>query len=261
MAFKHNQKPPLLSQTFSRLDRSRETIVLLEQFREIPIWSTATLFKSDSSHLLKAGKAVLPDTVLPLFPLVDFVYQTCDSRLRYYRHERVSAPAWMMSDILQKRHCSLADDGTLENGNYAMLYNEEECREWEVAFEESTRRPPEPSPPAEGYYRVTVKGGHVGKHRYYPIALPVMASSPEDAAKKAIALPRVKHKNHTDVLSVEEIDQAAFLEQCRQNKDNPYFQARNSYDVKTWKQTHRTEFVDDGSTGMSETKRHQRRNR
>lgn len=247
---------------FSRFDRSQETIVLLETFRQHPAWSTVTLFKSDSTHLLKAKKAIPPDVEILLFPLIDFIYKTCDKRLHYYRHERVSVPARMASDIVQKRHCELADDGILEQGAYAIPYDKETCAPLEEALEKTISPVQNDAAPAmTKRYLVTVKGGHVGTHRYYPITLPILAVSMEDASQKAILLPRVKHKSLQDVLAVLEVDEETLLAQCQANRENPYFTFTSDYVAKSWLQEHRHELMDDGSTGPTETRRHRRRKR
>jgi predicted HAD superfamily hydrolase len=110
-------------------------------------------------------------------------------------------------------------------------------------------------------YLVTVKGGHVGTHRYYPITLPILAVSMEDASQKAILLPRVKHKSLQDVLAVLEVDEETLLAQCQANRENPYFTFTSDYVAKSWLQEHRHELMDDGSTGPTETRRHRRRKR
>lgn len=247
---------------FSRFDRSQETVVLLEAFRQYPAWSTVTLFKSDSTHLLKAKKAIPPDAEILLFPQIDFLYKTCDKRLHYYRHERVCVPASMASDIFQKRHCELADDGILEQGAYAIPYDKETCAPLEETLEKSILPAQDDAAPAmTKRYLVTVKGGHVGTHRYYPITLSILAVSMEDASQKAILLPRVKHKSQEDVLDVLEVDEERYLAQCQNNRENPYFAFTSNYVAKSWLQAHRHELVDDGSTGPTETRRHRRRNR
>ena len=82
---------------------------------------------------------------------------------------------------------------------------------------------------SEGYYLVTVKGGHVGRQYYYPMQLPIRASSKKEASDRARYLPRVK-KNHKDVvLSVEKISQSAFYQQVSNNDQDPYFNVTSKH--------------------------------
>lgn len=262
MARHSKHRAPSRFTTFSRVNKSQETLVLLEAFRQHPAWSIVPLFKSDSTHLLKEHKAVLPNQEVLVFPLIDFIYKTCDKRLHYYRHERISMPAYMAGDIFHKRYCELADGGILVETAYAMLYDKETCSPLEEALEQRDQSRPQDIISKEvRHYLVTLKGGHVGKHRYYPITLPILAHSNEDANQQAISLPRVKHKSLNDVLDILEVDEERYLAQCKNNRENPYFSFTSHYVAKSWLQEHRGELVDDGSTGPSDTNRRKRRNR
>jgi hypothetical protein len=88
----------------------------------------------------------------------------------------------------------------------------------------------------------TAKGGHVGKRRYYPIQLPRQALSVSEAAQIAIKLPRVKHKNISDVIEINEVDETKYNDQISNNRKNPYFSFQSKYEAKVWMQLHRSEF-------------------
>ncbi len=245
--------PPVV---LRRVNQSQEQVVLMESFRNHAAFALLTLFKSDTVPLLRTNKAVTPSTNLTIFPLCDFRFHACGVTIRYYRYERIIAPAWIFSDIMNRRNCLLVDTEETSSTPLAMLYNRDECAPLEKPEESKTEVALEPK--EDKHYLVTVKGGHVGKHRYYPMTLPILAKNEDDAIREALAMARVKHKTSDDFLAIQEVAVEAFMEQCRLNCQNTYFQSHNSYDAKEWKRDHYGELVNDNSTGPPETKKQRR---
>ncbi len=77
------------------------------------------------------------------------------------------------------------------------------------------------------YYIVTCKGGHVGRHYYLPIELPIIASSAKEAADIAKGMPRVKKNRDDVILNVNEVSYLEYQNQCNINLNDPYFKCHN----------------------------------
>ena len=77
------------------------------------------------------------------------------------------------------------------------------------------------------YYICQCMMGHVGKHNYIPMELPIKASSAKDASKIAMTKPRVKKNRKGVVLETREVSYTEFLNQCFKNNNNPYFQCHS----------------------------------
>ncbi len=78
------------------------------------------------------------------------------------------------------------------------------------------------------YYIVTVKCGHVGRHNYIPIDLPIRADSSKQAATIARNRGRVKHDWKDAVIAVEAVDRERFDEVRESNRRDPYMNAHSS---------------------------------
>src|SRR5690554_2207567 len=80
------------------------------------------------------------------------------------------------------------------------------------------------------YYLVTVKCGHVGRHRYMPITFPIQATSKKEAVELVRKFPRVK-RNHKDfVLDIKEVSMDTYNTKCQENKNDPYLQIKRKQD-------------------------------
>jgi hypothetical protein len=82
------------------------------------------------------------------------------------------------------------------------------------------------------YYKVTVKGGHVGRNKYIPIILAIMANNGKDAAYKARWTPRVKHHHKDAIIACEEINIDEYLFLNKINQEDPYFLCKSIQDQK-----------------------------
>ena len=80
------------------------------------------------------------------------------------------------------------------------------------------------------YYKVTAKGGHVGKDYYIKLKIPIFASSAREAAKKARGWPRVKHDHKDAIIKVEEISKETYFKLKEKNKNDPYLKAESIQD-------------------------------
>ena len=98
----------------------------------------------------------------------------------------------------------------------------------------------DPSPDPVGFetdgttklYVVSVKGGHVGRHRYMPIDMPIKATSKKEAATIARSRPRVKHDHPDAILSVSHVTEEVFMETVRKNREDPYLNVRSKHEQK-----------------------------
>lgn len=82
----------------------------------------------------------------------------------------------------------------------------------------------------DNYYLVTVKCGHVGRHRYMPITFPIKSENAKDAVNIARNIPRVK-RNHPDfVIDVRLTDEQGFLKQSIINAKDPYLKVERKAD-------------------------------
>lgn len=77
------------------------------------------------------------------------------------------------------------------------------------------------------YYAVTAKCGHVKKHKYIEMVLPVMAVDGKKAAKLARSIPRVKHDHKDAIVTVEEICEERYYELKEALNNDPYWACDN----------------------------------
>ena len=71
-------------------------------------------------------------------------------------------------------------------------------------------------------FLVTLKGGHVGHGRYYPLRLVKHATNKKDAVLSALTTGRVKHNNPNVVLDVKEVSFDFGRRIARKNNHDPY---------------------------------------
>ncbi|MCK7461868.1 MAG: hypothetical protein MZU84_07350 [Sphingobacterium sp.] len=156
---------------------------MLEAFRQHPAWSTvhavqiglrAFAQRKESDSAGCRGSVVSVDR----FPLQRRATSAFTTTAMNASACRRPSPATSFKNA----HCELADDGILADAAYAMPYEKETCAPLEEALEPRTEpRAQDPVPQENRHYLVTLKGGHVGKHRYYPVTLPILADSIENA--------------------------------------------------------------------------------
>jgi hypothetical protein len=229
----------------------QEEIILAKPYQGHDVLESIAIYKSLLPQFSKDSMIFSKDDVIMIFPLTSFVYNCCEKnkkdRLHFYKHEPISVKAKIASDVKMRKHVSEYDPCSLNHlADLAILYDEDICK----SIMESAATPDECVPqeliiqPIK-FYIVIAKGGHVGKHRYYPIQLPIQASSVSEAVQIAIQLPRVKHKNSSDVIEIYEVDEAKYMEQVCENRNNPYHSFKDKYEAKSWIQQHRNEFVKD----------------
>ena len=79
----------------------------------------------------------------------------------------------------------------------------------------------------KNYFAVTVKFGHVGKHKFIIKTVAIIAESGKDAAYKARWMARAKHHAKDAILSVKKIDAEAYSALREQVNSDPYFNCKN----------------------------------
>lgn len=82
------------------------------------------------------------------------------------------------------------------------------------------------------YYAVTAQFGHVGRGKYLPKTIAIMAETGEEAAEKVRWMPRVKHHRKYAIMNVKKITKDEYLELKQENKNDPYFKARSDKEQK-----------------------------
>lgn len=83
------------------------------------------------------------------------------------------------------------------------------------------------------YYLVTVKCGHVGRHRYMPITFAVKAEDGKDAVEIVRTFPRVKRGHKDFVLNIELTDLEGYEKQIQINSNDPYLRIGSKSEQKT----------------------------
>ena len=78
------------------------------------------------------------------------------------------------------------------------------------------------------YYKVIAKCGHVGKGHYIVKDIYVMANDGKEAALKGRWVPRVKHHWKDAIEAVYKITEQEYCLGKRKNKQDRYFQVKNS---------------------------------
>lgn len=226
------------------LARSLETILLAKSYGNYQVLDQIEVYKSLLPKLREEGYLLNSNTCLDVYPLFNFLYITKKQSLRFYKHEVLRLKASIASEIKRHENVHLIDP--VEYSGKEHLFELYEESKHHILCEESVQvmEPPKLEEPIR-FFIVTLKGGHVGKHLYYPMKIAMVGYSKEEVIQRAILLPRVKHKSIQDFLDLQEVDQAMLYQQYQANLQNEYYQIHNSYEGKEWKKTHRHEFVKD----------------
>lgn len=74
-------------------------------------------------------------------------------------------------------------------------------------------------------YLIVLKGGHVGKGKYYPLQVIKHASTKKDAVLSALATGRVKRDDPRVVLSIKEVSYITGKKIAKRNEHDPYLKA------------------------------------
>ena len=75
------------------------------------------------------------------------------------------------------------------------------------------------------HYAVTAQFGHVGRGKYLPKTIAILAKSGEEAAEKVRWMPRVKHHKKDAIIDVKKISEEEYQKLKEENRNDPYFQA------------------------------------
>ena len=73
------------------------------------------------------------------------------------------------------------------------------------------------------HYAVTAQFGHVGRGKYLPKTIAILAESGEEAAEKVRWMPRVKHHRKDAILDVRKIFEEEYQKLKEENRNDPYF--------------------------------------
>lgn len=224
------------------IPRSQIEIILSKPYKQHKAFHRITVFKSVLPELVNGNYLIHFDTTIKVLPLTNFLYKDDSMRFRFYKLEPITITAYMLSNILSLKNVAEMDIKTLNADDIIEIYTEERYQQLlALELEISKTEQVEQSLPYR-YYIVTLKGGHVGKHLYYPMKVVVIAKSEEEAKQSAIMQPRVKHKHISDIIEIQEVDEKTCIDQFIENNESDYFTSTNSYEAKNWKKLHRHEF-------------------
>lgn len=73
------------------------------------------------------------------------------------------------------------------------------------------------------HYAVTAQFGHVGRGKYLPKTVAILAESGEEAAEKIRWMPRVKHHRKDAIIDVRKISEEEYQTLKEKNRKDPYF--------------------------------------
>lgn len=73
------------------------------------------------------------------------------------------------------------------------------------------------------YYAVTAQFGHVGRGKFLPKTVAVIAENGEEAAEKVRWMPRVKHHRKDAIIDVKKISEEDYQKLKEENRNDPYF--------------------------------------
>lgn len=229
----------------SIIPRSQTEVILSKPYKNYNAYQRILIYKSLVPELVRGNYVIHFDTSIKVLPLCNFLYKDESMRFRFYKHEPITITAYMLSNIITFKYISDIDIRTLNAQEIIEIYDQRKYEE-RIAEEisKSIRNEVE-EPQKYRYFIATLKGGHVGKHLYYPMKVVVIAKDEDDAKLQAIQQPRVKHKQITDIIDLQEVDEKTCIEQFIENNENDYYTSTNSYEAKSWKKAHRYEFVKD----------------
>ena len=227
------------------IPRSQTEVILSKPYKNYNVYQRILVYKSLLPELVKGNYVIHFDTIIKVLPLCNFLYKDESMRFRFYKHEPITITAYMLSNIITFKYISDLDIQTLNAQEIIEIYDQRKYEE-RIAEEIANSIKNEVKEPQKfRYFIATLKGGHVGKHLYYPMKVVVIAKDEEDAKLQAIQQPRVKHKQITDVIDLQEVDEKTCIEQFIENNESDYYTSTNSYEAKNWKKTHRHEFIRD----------------
>lgn len=73
------------------------------------------------------------------------------------------------------------------------------------------------------HYAVTAQFGHVGRGKYLPKTIAILAESGEEAAEKVRWMPRVKHHRKDAIIDVRKISEEEYQILNEDNRNDPFF--------------------------------------
>ena len=73
------------------------------------------------------------------------------------------------------------------------------------------------------HFAVTAQFGHVGRGKYLPKTVAILANSGEEAAEKVRWMPRVKHHRKDAIIDVKRITEEEYRELKKTNREDSYF--------------------------------------
>lgn len=224
------------------IPRSQTEVILSKPYKNYKAYQRILIFKSVLPELIKGNYLIHFDTSLKVLPLCNFLYKDESMRFRFYKYEPITITAYMLSNIMTFKYISDIDIQTLNPQEIIEIFDQRKYEE-RIAEEIASSIHNEVKEPQKyRYFIATLKGGHVGKHLYYPMKVVVIAKNEEEAKLSAIQQPRVKHKQLTDIIELQEVDEKTCIDQFIENNESDYFTSTNSYEAKNWKKTHRHEF-------------------
>lgn len=226
------------------LARSLETILLAKSYGNYQALDQIEVYKSLLPKLREEGYLLDPNSCIDIYPFHNLMYINRKQSLRIYKQESIRLKASIASEIKRHENVHLIDN--IELSENEPLFERYEESKHQVSCEESIQ-PITPTNQEQmvRYFIVTLKGGHVGKHLYYPMKIALVGYTETEVIQRAILLPRVKHKSIQDLLEIQEVDQVMLYQQYQENLQNEYYHIRNSYEGKEWKKMHRHEFIKD----------------
>jgi putative cell wall-binding protein len=77
------------------------------------------------------------------------------------------------------------------------------------------------------HYAVTAQFGHVGRGKYIPKTIAILAESGEEAAEKVRWMPRVKHHRKDAIIDVRKISEEEYQILKEENRSDPYFKVNS----------------------------------
>jgi hypothetical protein len=229
----------------SIIQRSQTEVILSKPYKNYNAYQRILVYKSLLPELVKGNYVIHFDTIIKVLPLCNFLYKDESMRFRFYKHEPITITAYMLSNIITFKYVLDLDIQTLNPQEIIEIFDQRKYEERIAEEIAKSMRSEVKEPQKFRYFIATLKGGHVGKHLYYPMKVVLIAKDEEDAKLQAIQQPRVKHKQITDVIDLQEVDEKACIDQFIENNENDYHTSTNSYEAKNWKKAHRHEFIKD----------------
>ncbi len=73
------------------------------------------------------------------------------------------------------------------------------------------------------HYAVTAQFGHVGRGKFLPKTIAILAENGEEAAEKVRWMPRAKHHRKDAIVDVKKISEEEYQKLKEENRNDPYF--------------------------------------